>query len=286
MIGGVRLMGICNVNADSFSDPRAPGEDAPEAVLADARALVAAGADVVDLGAESASPAARRVGPEEEIARLTPVVTALAAEGVTVSVDTYKPQVARACLSAGAAIVNDYSGRVDEELVAACAEHEATLVLTHNPPGPKTKVLDPDAYDSDVVGAVRDWFAERLPGLEAAGLAGARVWLDPGIDLAKTPAQSVALLAGLDRLAALGRPLLLAVSRKDFVGALTATGPHERLAGTLAALEPIARLDDAIVRVHDVAETARYLTVRAALAGEQAVPADLALPEHLRRAGG
>lgn len=277
------LMGIVNVNVDSFSDPRrGEGDTGVEACVAEGRALADAGADLVDVGAESASPATPVVDPGEETAALLPVLEGLHAAGVRTSVDTYKREVAAACVAAGVAVVNDYSGLSDPDVAGVCADGGARLVLTHNPPGVKTKVLDPHRY-GDVVGEVHAWFADRLEVIEANGLPRDRVVLDPGIDLGKTPAQSIELLRRLDELTALGRPLLVAVSRKDFIGALTGTRPAERDPGTLAALGRLACVPDTIARVHDVAAAAQYLDVVAALTGDHAVDPGLALDRGLRR---
>jgi dihydropteroate synthase len=273
------LMGILNVNADSFSDPRAATDmDA----VARGLALRDAGAAIIDVGAESASPATPVVTAAAEIAALVPVVEALTAAGVVVSVDTYKPAVARACAKAGAAIINDYSGLVHPELAGLCAEHGARLVLTHNPPGVKAKVLDPGLYD-DVTAEVARWFEARLTTIEAAGLPRDRVVLDPGIDLAKTPAQSIALLRDVAALTSFGLPLLVAISRKDFIGAVSPSRPADRDPGTLAALGHLIGVPGAIARVHDVAACTQYLDVHGVLAGDDPVDPELAVPLELRR---
>jgi dihydropteroate synthase len=200
---------------------------------------------------------------EEEIARVVPLVERLAARGVLVSVDTWRGPVARAALDAGAAMINDVSGLADEGIAGACADAGAALVITHTRSAPKTKAF-PD-YD-DVVSDVRLFLEERMHAAEAHGLALEQIVLDPGIDLAKTPAESVELLRRLPELAPLGRPLLLAVSRKDFVGALTERRPAERDAGTLAAVGAAVRGGASIIRVHDVAGARDYLRVQDALA--------------------
>jgi dihydropteroate synthase len=211
---------------------------------------------------------------------VAPLVERLAAEGLIVSVDTWRAPVARAALAAGAAMVNDVSGLSDPELAPACALAGAALVITHTRVPPKIKGFP--RYD-DVVADVAEFLRERLGQALAAGVEEDRTVLDPGIDLAKTPAQSVELLRRLPELAELDRPLLLAVSRKDFIGALTGRRPAERDAGTLAAVGAAVRGGARILRVHDVAGARDYLRVRAAL--EESVPADphLALAPGLRR---
>jgi dihydropteroate synthase len=194
-------------------------------------------------------------------------------------VDTYKAPVARAALDAGAALVNDVSGLRDPGVASACAEAGAGLVITHTRAAPKQKLFPGYA---DVTDDVLRFLRERTLVARGCGVADERIVLDPGLDYAKTPAETVELLRELRTLHALGRPLLLAVSRKDFVGALTGRRPSERLAGTLAAVAAGVERGAAILRVHDVAEVADFLRVRAALSGAD-VPADLELAERLRR---
>jgi len=270
------LMGIVNATPDSFSDRQGP-KDADE--LADqARRLTEEGAAIVDVGGESGRTDTDAVPVEEEAARVVPVVERLSAEGVLVSVDTWRGHVARAALAAGAAMINDVSGLSDESVAAACAETGAALVITHTQAPPKTKVFP--HYD-DVAAEVREFLRERTAAAEAVGVAADRIVLDPGIDIAKTPAQSVELLRRLPELAELGRPLLLAVSRKDFVGALTERPPAARGAGTLAAVGAAVSGGAHIVRVHDVAAARDYLRVHDALAN--GASSGLELPPELRR---
>jgi dihydropteroate synthase len=258
------LMGIVNASPDSFSD----AGDFPD-LLAHASRLVSAGAAIVDVGGESAVGGRPAVAVDEEIARVVPVVERIAAgHDVLVSVDTYKPEVASAAIAAGAEMVNDVSGLRDERLAEVCARTGAALVVMHTRVAPKGTLLDPAAYE-DVVADVVAFLGERMAVARAAGVAEEQIVLDPGPDFAKTPAQTVAVLRRLDALRALGRPLLLAVSRKDFVGAITGRGPRERGAGTLAALDAGVRAGAAILRVHDVAAAADFLAVRAVLAGER-----------------
>jgi dihydropteroate synthase len=259
-------MGIVNATPDSFSDA---GELLDvEARLARGRSLLAAGADILDVGGESASGHRPAVAAEEEIARVVPVVEGLVAEGALVSVDTYKPAVAAAAVAAGAAIVNDVSGLRDPELAAVCAGSGAALVIMHTRVAPKGTLLEPDRY-GDVVADVTAFLRERMDVALAAGVSEEQIVLDPGPDFAKTPAQTVAVLRRLDAVLALGRPVLLAVSRKDFVGALTGRAPGDRGAGTLAAIAHGLDAGAHILRVHDVAAAADFLAVRAALRGDR-----------------
>lgn len=272
------VMGIVNASPESFSDG---GQWATlDAQVERALELVAEGADLVDVGGESGVTGVPAVAADEEARRVVPLVERLASEGVVVSVDTWKPAVARASLAAGAVLVNDVSGLHDVGLADACAEAAGSLVVMHTRAEPKVKAF-PD-YD-DVVKDVVDFIRDRIHTAVEHGVEEERIVVDPGPDFAKTPAQTVEVLRSLDKLAALGRPVLLAVSRKDFVGALTSRAPAERMAGTLAALGAGVDAGAAIVRVHDVAATVDYLSVRAALAGEVAVDPDLRLADNLRR---
>jgi dihydropteroate synthase len=252
------LMGIVNANPDSFSD----AGQAP-----DPEALLDAGADLIDVGGETASGHHAAVTADEEIARVVPVIERLAARGAIVSVDTYKPAVARAAIEAGAVLVNDVSGLRDPELADICAATGAGLVIMHTRVAPKGTLLDPSHYD-DVTADVTGFLHERMAVAIARGVDPEQLLLDPGPDFAKTPAQTVAVLQRLEDLLALGRPLLLAISNKDFVGALTGRPPRERLAGTLAAVAHGIEAGAHVLRVHDVAAAADFLRVRAALRGE------------------
>jgi dihydropteroate synthase len=200
-----------------------------------------------------------------------PLVERLAAEGVPVSVDTWKPAVAEAALAAGAAMINDTSGLADVRLAELCAATGAALVVMHTRAAPKQERFAD--YGGDVVGDVVAFLRERRDAARAAGVSDEQIVLDPGPDFAKTPAETVAVLRAIDRVAALGHPLLLAVSRKYFVGAITGRPPAARLAGTLAAVGWAADAGAAMVRVHDVAETVDFLRVRRVLSGEDEIPA-------------
>ena len=273
------LMGIVNATPDSFSDP--PGGKALDSLVAHAHAMVADGAAIVDVGGESGRTDRQAVSAREEVARLAPLVERLVGDGLTVSVDTWRAEPARAALAAGATMVNDVSGLADPTLAELCAETGAALVVTHTRADPKEKRF-PD-YGGDVMADVLKFLRERVAAARGRGVAGDRLLVDPGLDLSKTPAESVEILSRLGELDALGQPLLLAASRKDFLGALAGRSPAERDAATLAALEPALDCAAAVVRVHDVRAVADFLRVRAALRGSsQPLPAD-ALAEPLRR---
>jgi dihydropteroate synthase len=262
------IMGIVNAGADSFSD--AVRLDTLEGQVRRGLELVAEGADLVDVGAESGVTYTPAAPAGDEAARVVPLVARLAAEGVSVSVDTWKPEVARGALEAGAVMLNDVSGLRDPALAELAARTGAALVLTHTRAEPKREAF-PD-YD-DVAADVEAFLRERIDVALDHGVAREQLVLDPGPDFAKTPAQTVAVLRELDRLHALGRPLLLAVSRKYFLGAITGRPPAERLAGTLAAATWAADAGAAILRVHDVAAVRDALAVRAVLDGHDEVPA-------------
>jgi dihydropteroate synthase len=274
------LMGIVNASPDSFSD--GGRHSTLDAQLRLARKLLREGADIVDIGGESATTGRPPLTVAEELGLVLPLVERVAREpGAIVSVDTYKPQVAREAIAAGASIVNDVSGLRDPRLAEVCAETGAALVVMHTRAAPRRRLQDPDLY-GDVTAEVLAFLRERIAVALAAGMSSEQLIVDPGPDFTKTPAQTIRLLREVERLHELGRPLLLAISRKDFIGALTGRGPRERLAGTLAALAHGVQAGAHIFRLHDVAAAADFLAVRAALSGERAPGRDLALPEELR----
>jgi dihydropteroate synthase len=293
------LMGVVNASPDSFSD--GGRYRTLQERLALARELVAAGADIIDVGGESATTGRPPVAVQEEIERVAPLIERIVAElgerprppdgaargepgdarPVVVSVDTYKPAVARAAIAAGARIVNDVSGLRDPELATVCAQTGAALVVMHTAAAPRQRRQQVDLY-GDVVAEVLAFLRQRVALALECGVQREQLIADPGPDFAKTPAQTIELLVGLRRLHELELPLLLAISRKDFIGALTGRAPRERLAGTLAALAHGLHAGAQIFRVHDVAAAADYLTVRAALTGECPPRRNLALAEEIR----
>jgi dihydropteroate synthase len=274
------LMGVVNTSPDSFSDG-GPNQTL-EQRLELAERLLAAGADILDVGGESAVTDRPAIDPEEEISRVVPLIGRIRAElGATVSVDTYKPAVARAAIAAGASIVNDVSGLRDATLADVCAETGAALVLMHTRAAPKQKLLD-RALDGRMLADVALFLRERIELAIERGIAFEQLMLDPGPDFGKTPAQTVEVLQGCSELHALGRPLLLAVSRKDFIGAITGRPPRGRLAGTLAAVGHGISAGAHVIRVHDVAQTADFISVRAVLAGEDELDPAQRLRDALR----
>ncbi len=268
--GRPRLMGIVNATPDSFSDR--PGEKTLADLAAAADAMSRDGAAIIDVGGESGRTDREAVSEDEEAARIVPLVERLAGEGLIVSVDTWRAGPARAALRAGAAMVNDVSGLSDPTLAELCAEHGAALVITHTRVPPKTKAF-PEF--GDVVSDVVKVLGERTSRARELGVATEQIVLDPGLDLGKQVRESVEILGRLSELEWLGRPLLLAISRKDFVGAITSRRPAERDPGTLAAIEPALDLGvGSLLRVHDVAAAADFLAVRRRLRGDRS-----ALPE-------
>jgi dihydropteroate synthase len=260
------LMGILNATPDSFSD--GDGDEPASVRLERGRALLAAGADIIDVGGESARGDRPAVSAAEEIARVEHLVAALDKDGALTSIDTYKYDVAAAAVAAGAAIVNDVSGLRDERLAELCAATGAALVIMHTAVEPKGTRLDPSTYE-DAADEVFSFLRTRMDAAEAAGVSFEQLIVDPGPDFAKTPAQTVAVLRRMDLLRELGRPILLAASRKDFVGAITGRPPASRDPGTLAVLGYGVEQGASILRVHDVAGAADYLAVRSVLRGER-----------------
>jgi len=273
-------MGIVNASPDSFSDDgRGRTLDAQVDLAAE---LLAAGADILDVGGESGRTDTPPVSEEQESALVVPLVQRLTGElGALVSVDTYKPAVAEAAVAAGATVVNDVSGLRDPALAEVCARSGAALVLTHTRAEPKQKALE-HPYE-DVMDDVLAFLRERIALAMDRGVAREQLLLDPGPDFAKSPAQTVEVLRRAGELHALERPLLLAVSRKDFIGAIGLRRPGQRVGGTLAALAHGVDAGAHVLRVHDVADAAEFLAVRAALRGDAGLPADARVPDHLRR---
>ena len=254
-------MGVVNVTADSFSDGGRHLD--PAAAIAHGLRLAAEGADLVDVGGESTRPGAAPVALEVELARVLPVVRALAREGVAVSVDTRKPEVMRQAIDAGCAMVNDVGGFRAEGAIAAVERARVAVCAMHMQGTPATMQKDP-RY-ADVVAEVSEFLRERAAALESAGVVRDRIALDPGFGFGKTLAHNVALFRALPRLAALGYPVLAGVSRKRMIGDLTGRETGERLAGSVAAALLAVQNGAHIVRVHDVKETVDAIKVWLAL---------------------
>ncbi len=256
-------MGVLNVTPDSFSDGGQFLD--PAAALAHARQMIADGADIIDIGGESSRPGSESVSLEDEIARVIPIIDALAGSvSVPISIDTTKPEVARLALEHGATIVNDISGLRDPEMIAVVAKAKAPVVIMHMQGAPKSMQQDPQY--TDVIAEIKDFFKMQITKARAAGITD--ITIDPGIGFGKTLEHNLIILKNLAAFKDLGCPLLVGTSRKSFIGALTGGLPTtERLEGTLASIA-IAVFNGAdIVRVHDVKAARRAIQVSAAIAG-------------------
>ncbi len=260
---GPFLMGVVNTTPDSFSD--GGRYLALDAAVAHAERLAGEGADLVDLGGESTRPGAPPVSADEELRRVVPVIERLRARGfrVPISVDTCKGVVARAAIDAGADLVNDVTGLSDPVLAAAVAAAGVPVVVMHMR-GTPADMASRAAY-VDLLGEVADELRQALARAAAAGIPEERIILDPGLGFAKTPAQTVELMARVGELRALGRPLLVGPSRKRFIGELTGAPVEARLPGTLAAVTAAVLAGVEFVRVHDVAPARQAALVAAAL---------------------
>ena len=261
-----QIMGILNVTPDSFSDGGRFLD--PAAALAQAQAMVAEGAALLDIGGESTRPGAAEVPVADEIARTEPVIAALRDAGVPLSIDTRKAAVAQAALAAGAGIVNDVSAlSFDAGMAGVVAAAQVPLVLMHARGTPAT-MQDAPLYD-DVLLDVYDWLERRIAVAEAAGIARGRIVVDPGIGFGKTVAHNLALIRGLSLFHGLGCPVLLGASRKRFIGTISGEDKADRrVAGSLAVALAGAAQGAQILRVHDVAETRAALALARAISGE------------------
>ena len=262
----VLVMGILNVTPDSFSDGGRYFE--PTAAIARAHELVAAGADILDLGGESTRPGSAPVPAAEQVRRLLPVVQALEGSGACLSIDTTSAEVARATLDAGAHIINDVTALGDPAMVGTVAAAGAGLVLMHMQGTPATMQHAP--HYTDVIAEVHDFLAARMELAVAGGVATECVALDPGLGFGKRLDHSYRLMARLDEIVALGRPVVAGASRKSFIGrVLDNVDPHDRLEGGLSAAAVMAFLGARIIRTHDVAPTQRAVRIAAALVAER-----------------
>ena len=262
------VMGILNITPDSFSDG-GRHFDAAAAIEA-GHAMLQAGADILDIGGESTRPGAVPVSPDEEIARVIPVVRELA-KAAPVSIDTRHAATMQAALEAGAEIINDVTAlRHDPAAVDFLARNQAPIVLMHMP-GTDPRSMQAQADYTDVVLEVARFLRDRVATLEALGIARARIAIDPGIGFGKTMAHNLALIEALPILAQIGCPIMLGASRKRFIGTLSGVEQAEaRLAGSLAVALAGAARGAAILRVHDVAETIQALAVWQACANGRA----------------
>jgi dihydropteroate synthase len=278
---GPLVVGVVNATPDSFSD-QGKTRSTKDAIQR-ASALIADGADVIEIGGESNVSNRPAVPVDEELRRVIPCITEVASWGVPVAVDTYKPEIAEQALEAGASIINDISGVADDRMPALAADSGAALVLVHTEVGPKQSKWDDSLYGGDVVGAVRASLKASAERLLEAGVERDQIVLDPGPDFAKTPQQTASLIGGLGQIVDLGYAVMLAASRKDFIGALTGKKPSERLAGSLAAASAGMLSGVHFLRVHDVAATRDFITVWRAIAGDDVVDRSLRIREEVRR---
>lgn len=255
------VMGVLNVTPDSFSD--GGRFVSPETALAQARRMVAEGADVIDIGAESTRPyGSEPISAEEELQRLRPVLPDVVALGVPVSIDSMKSAVVEWALDHGASIANDVWGlQRDGGMAAMIAARNVPVIIMHN-----RDSADPAI---DIMQDIADFFARSLDIATKAGISSGNIVLDPGIGFGKTAEQSMTALARLDELNAFGLPLLVGASRKRFISTVTPSEPDQRLGGSIAAHLIAARHGARIIRTHDVAETVQALRVAAAIEGQQ-----------------
>lgn len=251
------IMGVVNVTPDSFSDGGHYLN--PDAAVAHARRLIDEGADLLDIGGESTRPGAAAVSLEEERRRVLPVLEALAATGVPLSVDTQKPELMREAAAVGAAMINDINGFEAADALAAVAGGSCAICIMHKQGDPQTMQRAPQY--GDVVAEVNAYLQQRVAAAEAAGIARVRIVVDPGFGFGKTLEHNLALLRGLAGIAPSGIPVLAGLSRKSMIGALTGREVGDRVFGSVAAALIAAQRGAAILRVHDVAATRDALAV-------------------------
>lgn len=254
-------MGIVNVTPDSFSDGGRFGS--VEAAVRQARQLMDEGADILDIGGESTRPGAVPVPAAEELDRVLPVLEQLANSPIPLSIDTYKPEVMVAALAAGASMVNDVKALREPGALDAVVRSDAAVCLMHMRGTPQTMQLDPKY--GDVVGEVCAFLHDRIAACEAAGIDRERIVVDPGFGFGKTKAHNIDLLRHLEKVAALGLPVLAGLSRKSVLGTITARNVGERVPSSVAAALVAVYRGAAIVRVHDVGATRDALAVYGAI---------------------
>ena len=263
------LMGVLNLTPDSFSDGGRFIDTA--AAIEHARAMIEAGADILDIGAESTRPGAPEVTIREEIARLEPVVAALGDCGRALSIDTRKPEVMRQMVALGVDMINDVAGFRSQTAIEAVRDSEVGCGVMHMLGEPAT--MQQAAHYDDVVAEVASTLRERAAALEAAGVDRRRIVLDPGIGFGKTLAHNLALLARLSELAGCGYPVLVGLSRKSMLGTITGRDVGQRMAGSLGGMLAAVARGASIVRVHDVAQSRDALAVWQAVADADALGA-------------
>ena len=254
-------MGVLNVTPDSFSDGGQFVE--PERALAQARRMIAEGADVIDIGAESTRPyGSQPISADEELARLRPILAEVVALKIPVSIDSMKSAVVSWALDAGAAIANDVWGlQRDPDMAGLLAARHSPVIVMHN--------RDQVDADIDIMQDIAAFFERSLAIAQKAGISSGNIVLDPGIGFGKTPEQSMTAIARLSELRVFGLPVLVGASRKRFISSVTPSEPHQRLGGSIAAHLIAAKGGARIIRTHDVSETVQSLRVAAAIEGRQ-----------------
>jgi dihydropteroate synthase len=258
----IAVMGVLNVTPDSFSD----GGEYLDSSAAIEHGLILAdeGADIVDIGGESTRPGADPVSALEEIDRVLPVIEGLVREDIAVSIDTMKPDVARAIVAAGADVINDVNGFRTPGMFEIAAESGATICIMHMLGEPRTMQIDP--HYEDVVTEVLEWLLARADAAISAGIAREKIWLDPGIGFGKTVDHNLSLLKSTAEFASTGFPIMVGASRKSFIGKLADENePQNRMPGSLAAALFAASKGARIIRVHDVAATVQAIAIQQAI---------------------
>ncbi len=276
-----RLMAVLNASPESFSG----GVVDPDGVVDAARSHLAAGASILDIGGQSLRTDQDELPVEVEAGRSVPLIRAcreaFGPHGPDISVDTYRAPVAEAAVAAGATIVNDPSGLRDPDLLSVVASTGVQVVVTYNRARPKVRLSAADLAEDPVADGVAV-LGERIDRLVAAGVETSRILVDPGPDLGKSPAQTIEVLRSLGAFRSFGCPLLLALSRKDVIGAVLSRPPGERAAGLDGILAAIDLGPEDVVRVHEPGVVRDFYVMRAVVSGAVDVPADLELPVHLR----
>jgi dihydropteroate synthase len=259
------VMGILNVTPDSFSDG---GEHYQrDAAIAHAHVLIAEGADIIDIGGESTRPGAQPVSVQQELDRVLPVIEGLRDCAVPISIDTFKPDVMRQALLAGASMINDINALQDEAAMKVVATSCAGVCLMHKQGNPQTMQSQPQYLD--VVGEVIEFLHARICAAEKAGIAHGRIAIDPGFGFGKTVAHNIALLRELNKFTRLGVPVLAGLSRKSMLGVLTGQDADQRMPASVAAALIAVQRGANIIRVHDVRATVDTLKIWEAVRGEK-----------------
>lgn len=251
------LMGIVNITPDSFSDGNQYLQT--DAALAHAKQLIADGADILDLGAESTRPGAEPVSLKAELDRLLPVIEGLKALAIPISIDTFKPEVMQVVLAAGVDIINDVSGFRDSAAIEVVANSNCGLCVMHMQGEPRTMQQQP--HYQNLYTEIQDFFVDRIHALRAAGVAPKRIMLDPGLGFGKTLQHNYDLLRHLHKIQVETYPWLIGLSRKSMIGDVVAKPSQQRLAGSLAGMLAAVARGAAVLRVHDVAESSDALKV-------------------------